>query len=325
MIKNKMKEFSLGIDTSNYKTSVALVDKEGNIIFDERIFLTVKEGELGLRQQEALFQHINNLPALIEGAIAASEGGSITTVSASTRPRPIDGSYMPCFLAGENICKILAASLGASSYSFSHQEGHMMSALRFTELYRKENYIFFHFSGGTTEILKVEDGNINILGQTKDISFGQLLDRAGNKMGYEFPSGKKIDELALAFVPDEKYINELPVIKTKNLEFNLSGIETSVMKHIGIKDNEEIAYMLMERIADCIIKIICDANKDFSEERFLFSGGVSSSEFINSRVLNHFNNKDSGIEVYFASPELSSDNAVGIALLGGEQFWQQNR
>ena len=50
------KLLSLGIDTSNYKTSVAVTSSEGEIIFNSQSFLKVKEGQRGLRQSEALFQ-----------------------------------------------------------------------------------------------------------------------------------------------------------------------------------------------------------------------------------------------------------------------------
>ena len=58
----------LGIDTSNYKTSVALIQRDGTVIHDLRRLLRVKQGEKGLRQSAALFQHIENLPSMIEEA-----------------------------------------------------------------------------------------------------------------------------------------------------------------------------------------------------------------------------------------------------------------
>ena len=53
---------SLGIDTSNYKTSLAVVDKTGEVLFNYQKFLDVKPGEKGLRQSEAFFQHVQKLP-----------------------------------------------------------------------------------------------------------------------------------------------------------------------------------------------------------------------------------------------------------------------
>lgn len=316
-----MKEYSLGIDTSNYKTSVAIVDKNDNIIYDERIFLTVPEGALGLRQQDALFQHIENLPGLLKGAVDAAADGTIVAVSASNKPRPINGSYMPCFIAGENQCKVIASFLGCQDNYFSHQEGHLAAASRYTELKDKDEYIFFHFSGGTTEILKYKKGDISILGGSLDISFGQLLDRVGSKMDFSFPAGARLDQLAYEYSPEETYKNLLPVIKIKNLEFNVSGIETAAIKLIGEIDNRSLAFMLMERVQDCIERIIKAAAKESGTEDFLFAGGVSASTFIRNRM-DVFGKNNENLILHFSEPELSSDNAVGIAFLGGDRFWR---
>lgn len=319
-----MIEYSLGIDTSNYKTSVALVNKAGEIVYDGRVFLNVPEGSIGLRQQEALFQHVTNLPDLISQAISASSDGRIVSVSTSNKPRPLEGSYMPCFIAGENQCKTLSCAFGAKKYFFSHQEGHLEAALRFTELKGENDFIFFHFSGGTTEILRFNDNKITQLGESLDISYGQLLDRLGSKLGYSFPAGEHIDKLAMDYSKSEKYKNELPVIKVNELRINLSGIETAAIKLIDSKSSDELSYMLMERITESIISIIVNAEESFGINKFLFAGGVSSSSFIKKRVVDYFESNNN-IEVFFAAPELSGDNAVGIAFLGGDKVWLENQ
>ena len=55
----------LGLDTSNYTTSSAIVGKNG-CLKDVRQPLGVPEGALGLRQSDALFQHVKNLPLILE-------------------------------------------------------------------------------------------------------------------------------------------------------------------------------------------------------------------------------------------------------------------
>ena len=54
----------LGIDTSAYTTSLALISQTGELIEDVRQVLEVEEGKRGLRQSEALFLHIKNIPSL---------------------------------------------------------------------------------------------------------------------------------------------------------------------------------------------------------------------------------------------------------------------
>ena len=84
-----------GIDTSNYTTSVAVFD--GEHIIQNKKLLTVKKGERGLRQSDALFQHTVNLPVLISKLKSEIGDADIEAFGVSNRPRNIEGSYMPRF------------------------------------------------------------------------------------------------------------------------------------------------------------------------------------------------------------------------------------
>lgn len=97
-----------GIDTSNYTTSVAVFD--GEHIIQKKQLLTVKKGERGLRQSEALFQHTVNLPILINRLKEETGEFNPEAIGVSNRPRNAEGSYMPCFLAGKS------AAASASSF-----------------------------------------------------------------------------------------------------------------------------------------------------------------------------------------------------------------
>ena len=180
----------LGIDTSNYKTSVALVDDEGKIICNEQRFLEVKKGERGLRQSTALFQHVNQLPDLIELAFEKlPDNTKVAAVSVSTRPRPVEGSYMPVFNPGYSTGRSLAVALNVPLFTTSHQEGHIEAVKYYSQFKDSNRLICFHFSGGTSEALLVENGTIQIVGGSKDLAFGQVLDRLGVAYGMDFPCG----------------------------------------------------------------------------------------------------------------------------------------
>ena len=89
----------LGFDTSNYTTSAAVFG--GGTAETRGKLLTVPEGALGLRQSDALVQHVKRLHLRVEQLRAEGLIGQIAAVGASTRPREVEGSYMPCFLGGE--------------------------------------------------------------------------------------------------------------------------------------------------------------------------------------------------------------------------------
>ena len=140
----------LGLDSSNYTSSVALVSEDGEIIEDRRRLLEVKPGERGLRQSDALFQHWNNLPELLTPVLEKYRG-EIAGVCASVKPRPAEGSYMPVFRAGESIGRITAASLGVPFTQTSHQEGHIKAASVGNDVDFSKPLLCAHLSGGTLE------------------------------------------------------------------------------------------------------------------------------------------------------------------------------
>ena len=313
---------SLGIDTSNYKTSVAVTASNGDIIFNYQSFLEVKTGERGLRQSEALFQHVQKLPEAVKEAFG-TEGvlGNIGSVAVSTRPRPIEGSYMPVFTAGAGTAKAIAAALGVPLYEFSHQEGHIEAVKHYSSMSKRDRLICFHFSGGTTEALLCDDnrGTMEIVGGSLDIAYGQVLDRVGVAMGYHFPCGEEIDSLSLNAAEDDIDRKLLKRIKVRDGFVNLSGIETQCQRILaaGSCSREALSASLMDALSLSVADMTLYLADKYNIHDFLYAGGVSCSAFLRNYLER---NLPSGINTAFGSPELSSDNAVGISLLGGKKY-----
>lgn len=304
----------LGIDTSNYKTSVAVTDRDGNIIFERSEYLLVDKGKRGLRQSEAFFMHSNRLPDYMTDLFSHVGPGDIEAVGVSSRPRRVEGSYMPCFLAGVNAAREVAAALRVPVYEFSHQEGHAAAIIQrgFDEISGRA--LLFHLSGGTTEFLLCEPDDmgysLEIVGGTRDISIGQLIDRAGVAMGFAFPSGMYLDRLAQRHAQgyDEKNCDKLlkPVIPNDGC-FNLSGPETQVQRAIEAYKTSEVFEAsealqsaapdetaspfyaaLSFEIFDCIAALLARSAAELAAQhgvrRVYMAGGVASSAFLRERI-----------------------------------------
>lgn len=326
---------SLGIDTSNYKTSVAVVSQDGDILFNKRSFLDVKKGERGLRQSEAFFQHVNKLPDLLSEIMADKRiREDIRCVAVSNRPRPVEGSYMPVFNAGVSAARILSMALAVPMYEFSHQEGHIEAARYYSEMRDADPFVCFHFSGGTTEAVAVEksSGRFQIVGGTIDISYGQVLDRLGVAMGFDFPCGGDIDEMAVSQAragqeTSATFAPSFSPIKVKDCFVNLSGAETQGQRLLEeLKLGGEIPARSAERFASELMYTVCRSIEDMTAQicekygikDFIFAGGVSSSKYLREYMSGRLEGK---VNLAFAEPELSQDNAVGTALLGGSEIW----
>ncbi len=298
---------TLGFDTSNYTTSVAAFDGADGQNCSR--LLDVRPGELGLRQADALFAHTKRLPEMVEQLISNVGTGNVRAIGASTRPRAVEGSYMPCFLAGQSQAQTLAQVLGVPFYAFSHQQGHIAAALWSAgrlDLMQKP-HLAWHLSGGTTELLYVTPSDKNVMaeriGGTSDISAGQLIDRTGKLLELNFPAGKAID--ALASESDSK---ECFKVKHNGLEVSLSGVENKVSQFYasGASKEDTARYALLSVIG-AVCAVTREALKQYPNLPVVFSGGVASNSLLRSRAAE--------FGAVFAQPQYSTDNAMGVAIL----------
>ena len=299
----------LGIDTSCYTTSVAVV-KDGKILADERVILDVPQGKCGLRQSDGVFLHVRNFPGLIEKA--AEFLPQITAVSVSVCPRRVEGSYMPVFTAGESFAKTIAASVGCRLFFQSHQENHIAAGIYTTGFDDTDLFLAVHISGGTTEILlckKDETGYITeILGKTLDVSAGQLVDRIGVLGNEAFPAGKHMDIAA------KKGDIKLPV-SVKGSNINFSGAETAAKRMITNENKHAVYYAVFECVAKSLCKAIDNAIKESGAKKVLMVGGVPSNSVIRNILEEKFEER-----IQFCEPRFSADGAVGNAFLA-EKRW----
>lgn len=298
--------YFLGIDTSNYTTSCAIYDSDTDKIIHRKKLLPVKKGELGLRQSDAVFHHTVQLPQLMRELFGGFQG-EIAAIGVSDAPVRAEGSYMPCFLAGVSAAESISAATGKPLYRFSHQQGHIMAALYSSqrrELYGKDFYAF-HVSGGTTQALLVSgELETKLIASSLDLKAGQAVDRVGVMLGYPFPAGKYVDELAQK--SEKKYkIN----VKLKNGDCCLSGVENKckVMIEKG-EAAEDVCRYCIDYIMTALYKMACSAKEKYGELPMVFSGGVMSNRIIREEF-------EKNLGASFAEPEFSADNAAGIALL----------
>ena len=297
----------IGIDTSNYTTSIAYFD--GTDGENCSRLLPVKQGELGLRQSDAVFAHTKSLPELSGRLFSNLHGEKITAVGVSTRPRAVEGSYMPCFLVGYSHAKLLSDALGVPLVEVSHQQGHVAASLwsaNHMEL-MDQPHLAWHLSGGTTELLLVEPEGKNVkcskIGGTTDISAGQLIDRTGQLLALPFPSGKHLDALSR-----EAKSRETFKVKCSDMSFSLSGVQNKVQQfHAAQGDPAETAGYALRCVAGAVCLATQQALKAYPGLRVVFSGGVASNSLLRELT--------APLNPIFAQPQFSTDNAMGVAVL----------
>lgn len=297
---------ALGFDTSNYTTSAACFN--GSAGENRSRLLPVKPGELGLRQSDALFAHIQRLPVLFEELMDRCTE-PVQAIGVSTRPREAEGSYMPCFLAGASQARTLAAALRVPLYAFSHQQGHLAAALWSSGRLEWMNkpFLAWHLSGGTTELLLAEPKGNGLtarrIGGSADLAAGQLIDRTGKLLGLPFPAGKELDKLSVRASGREVFR-----VKCPELEFSLSGVENQVRSfHDRGAPPEETAAFALRSVAGAVQRASEHALSAHPGLPLVFSGGVSSNSLLRSVFAE--------MDAVFCPPQYATDNAMGLAVL----------
>ena len=297
----------IGMDTSNYTTSIAFFDGIGGENCSR--LLPVKQGELGLRQSDAVFAHIKSLPELSGRLFSHVRKEDITAVGVSTRPRAVEGSYMPCFMVGYSHARMLSDLLKVPLVEVSHQQGHVAASLWSADRLdlMDQPHLAWHLSGGTTELLLVEPEGRNVvctkIGGTTDISAGQLIDRTGQLLQLSFPSGKHLDALS-----KEATMKEVFKVKCSNMEFSLSGVQNKVQQfHEKNGKPEETAGYALRCVAKAVYLATEQAMQAYPGIPVVFSGGVASNSLLRDVI--------APLKPVFAQPQFSTDNAMGVAVL----------
>lgn len=304
---------ALGIDTSNYATSLAVFDTETEeVVCDTKQFLPVRPGQLGLRQSDALFHHTAALPGLLDQLAQRTDLSRVGAVGVSAKPRPVEGSYMPCFLAGVSAATAFALSKNLPLIQTTHQQGHVAAALYATgnRQLLEQPVLVFHISGGTTDLLLCE--NLQVLrtvGTSTDLYAGQAVDRVGVKLGFGFPAGAEVSRLAAQCGEEIR-----PKSSVKGMQCSLSGLENQCNGLLAAgKTPEYVCKYCLLCVADTVVKMTKAAQKEYPGLPVVCAGGVMSSDIIRAWVQKRLP------QVYFVPGMYSSDNAIGVSILAARE------
>jgi len=228
---------------------------------------------------------------------------------------------MPVFRAGESQARAAAAMLRVPFYPVSHQEGHVRAALVDSGIEASKPFLALHLSGGTTEILLCDHGELKLLGGSLDLHAGQLVDRTGVRMKLGFPAGPALEKLAMEGVRNGA-VRSLIGVSVKGIDCNMAGAENKIVKFMesGEMTSEAIAAEVFDFLARTIERQIEAACKATGCCQALLAGGVASSTLLREMLLARAKKRRLNCRLCFARPELSGDNAVGVALLGAQML-----
>ena len=309
----------LGIDTSNYTTSCAWYDTDTGRILQKKQLLPVAEGQAGLRQSDAVFHHTRQLPQMMTQLAEALDGTPLRpdAIGVSVSPRPEEGSYMPCFLAGKGTAQILAVSHGIPLYETSHQTGHILAALYSADCLSwldpdAPAFLAFHVSGGTTDCVRcIPDAEsvvrIEPVSASLDLKAGQAIDRVGLMLGLRFPCGQALEQLAM-----QSESKAHMQVKLRGGCCSLSGLQNQCEQMVKKGESApDIARYCLNSVA-AVLRAMTKAAAE-PHQRVLYAGGVMSDRLIQDQL------RALLYASAFAAPEFSCDNAAGVAIFAARR------
>jgi N6-L-threonylcarbamoyladenine synthase len=260
-------------------------------------------------------RHLEQIPDVLA---EAWDGSGLDAVAVSTRPRPLEESYLPPFQVGASHARGIASTHSLPLIRTSHQEGHMAAGILDAGGPSEPMFHAVHISGGTTELLRVSRTGagfaIRQIGASADLYAGQLVDRVGVRLGLGFPAGPELEELSRG----EKDRVIFPVGAAFERDglwrVSFSGPEAAAMRAIAMGAAKgAVARGVEEVIARALSKLVSAAVEEAGP--LLVVGGVAANRRIRAELRSRL---APAFTLYWASPERSRDNAVGVALIG---YW----
>lgn len=303
---------ALGIDTSLYKTSCAVADDRGRVVHAVSMPLPVAHGALGLRQNDAVFLHVQQLPDALSEVLSYARKARFAGIAVSARPVDTPDSYMPVFLAGVSLASSLSLAWDVPLIKTTHQQGHLRAA-RIGNPDLPQRFLAVHLSGGTTDVMLHEtDNSLRLLFRGLDLHAGQLVDRVGVALGFPFPAGAALDSLAQDGNTDGRY-----PVSVRDNGFHLSGAETAALADVqrGNVSPADIAANVLDVIARSLLRVLKSAADASGVRDVLIFGGVASSKWLRTSMQERNRKRRLELTLHFGLPEYSGDNAAGVALL----------
>jgi N6-L-threonylcarbamoyladenine synthase len=210
-----MREVVVGIESTAHTFSASVVSSNGEILSNVKSIYRPPEGS-GIHPFEASQSHLRAAPGVVADALAAS---GVRTERLAAVAYSMGPGLGPCLRVGGVVARALASRLGVPLVPVNHAVGHIELGCLLTGA---DDPVVLLVSGGHTMVVAHSGGRWRVLGETLDLTLGQLLDQFGRHAGLASPCGASIEASASK---SQNYIR-LPY-SVKGNDVSLSGLLTA--------------------------------------------------------------------------------------------------
>lgn len=323
----------LGIESSCDETAAAVVDSRGTILSSVVASQLDTHGKYGgVVPELASREHLRAIVPVVRDAM--NQAGFVFSDLAAIAVTEGPG-LVGSLLVGITYAKSLCFAWDLPLIGVNHVEGHIHAVVLESEDRIEFPALALVVSGGHTHLYEVTgDFHYRLLGKTRDDAAGEAYDKVAKLLGYGYPGGPIVDQLAASGDPDAVRFTAVKM-KGNTLDFSFSGLKTAVLRWVEQRGIEaEIAARralvnpgleaLRAATPQATLDLLASFQKTVVNElmrralvsadaigarSFIVSGGVAC----NSGLRKAATEAATGIPVFFPSPGLSTDNAAMIA------------
>ncbi|TAK38353.1 MAG: tRNA (adenosine(37)-N6)-threonylcarbamoyltransferase complex transferase subunit TsaD [Betaproteobacteria bacterium] len=304
----------LGIETSCDETGVALYDPAAGGLLAHTVHSQVAMHEAygGVVPELASRDHVRRLIPLCRGLFrdTGRSPDELGAVAYTEGP-----GLIGALLVGAAFARGVAFALGVPAIGIHHLEGHLLSPL-LAKRAPQFPFVALLVSGGHTQLMRVDGvARYALLGETQDDAAGEAFDKTAKLLGLGYPGGPALSQLAESGIPG-RYRLPRPMIASGDLEFSFSGLKTAVLHLVRGADpsaqfQADVARAFQDAIADVLATKCTQAMDQTGLTRLVVAGGVGANRQL--RALLDAQASRHGYDVFYAEPELCTDNGAMIA------------
>jgi N6-L-threonylcarbamoyladenine synthase len=322
----------LGIETSCDETAAAVVEDNATIL-SSVVASQLAHGKYGgVVPELASREHLRAIVPVVRLALEQAQTNSDDLSAIAVTEGP---GLVGSLLVGITYAKAICFARGIPLIGVNHIEGHIHAVI--LEAAQKIEFpaVALVVSGGHTHLFEVLDGRTyRLLGRTRDDAAGEAYDKVAKLLGFGYPGGPIIDQLAPHGDPNAVKFT-LARMKGNTLDFSFSGLKTAVLRWVEAHDLSaeiEMRRKLQNPTTEdwlratppATLGLLASFQKTVIEEllrrarvsieqigaqSLIIGGGVACNTGL--RAAAHKANLP--CPVYFPSPGLSTDNAAMIA------------
>ncbi|MCX8957931.1 tRNA (adenosine(37)-N6)-threonylcarbamoyltransferase complex transferase subunit TsaD [Erwinia psidii] len=306
----------LGIETSCDETGIAIYHDVSGLIANQLYSQVKLHAEYGgVVPELASRDHVRKTVPLIQAAIkeAGLQAHDIDAVAYTAGP-----GLVGALLVGATIGRALAFAWDVPAIPIHHMEGHLLAPML------EDNPPAFPFiallvSGGHTQLIGVTGiGEYTLLGESVDDAAGEAFDKTAKLLGLDYPGGPMLSKMAQQGV-EKRFIFPRPMTDRPGLDFSFSGLKTFAANTIrensdDLQTRSDIARAFEDAVVDTLVIKCKRALEQSGFKRLVIAGGVSANHTLRTKMAEVM--KARGGEVFYARPELCTDNGAMIAYAG---------